>query len=82
LVQVQNGIIVSEPGVAIPLTAAAAPNDATSSVPTNGIRGPVQTFVVDVVQAATGTAYRVELLSPVGQFWEAMEALFAASVRA
>jgi hypothetical protein len=77
---VERDFQLSLPAVATALTAAAAPNDATTWTPTNGLREAQRDFQVDVTNAVTNTSFRVELLSPVGKFWEWMERGFAASV--
>jgi len=80
LISVQRDFILSGPAVSIPLTAAAAPNDATAIVPTNGIRAMQRDFTVTVTQANVDTTFRIEMLSPVGRFWDVMVATFANSV--
>jgi hypothetical protein len=71
LVELSRDYTVSGPGVAIPLTAGGAPNDATSITPTNGIRTP-QRDVAAVIQAApTNSEFRFGTLSPVHEFWNA-----------
>jgi len=82
LFELSNGLLLTGAGDAIPLTAAAAPNDATSIVPTNGIRAIERQFSVDVTEANLGTNFRVELLTPVGRFWDWMTNQFAASIAA
>jgi len=70
LIQVRNGELLTAVAGSIPLTAAAAPNDATAIVPTNGIRGPSTPFQLDVLDGVNGTNVRVELLSPDSQFYD------------
>jgi hypothetical protein len=72
LFRVSQGLLLTEIGGAIVLTPGAAPNDATSATPTNGIRAIERQFSVDVTEANLGTAYRIELLTPVGRFWDWM----------
>ena len=80
LVVVERDYQLTLPAVATPLTAAAAPNDATSWVPTNGLREAQRDFNVSVTAANTNTTYRYELFLPVGWFWDWMEAQYAASL--
>jgi hypothetical protein len=71
LVELSRDLLMSGPGVSIPLTAAAAPNDATAIVPTNGIRSPERTVVLTVTTGGTGTEYRLSTLSPAHLFYNA-----------
>jgi len=80
-VVVERDYQLTLPAVATALTAAVAPNDATTWVPTNGLRAAQQDFTATVTNAVTGTSFRLELLSPVGKFWEWMERAFAGSVQ-
>jgi hypothetical protein len=69
LIAVQNDFKVVLGGTSIALTAAAAPNDATAIVPTNGIQFPDRDLVVTVQTGAANTEYAVELLSPTSQYY-------------
>lgn len=81
LINVSRDLIVVAGGTSIALTAAAAPNDATAIVPTNGIRKVQRDFTVTINQANQDTTFRLELLSPVGRFWDWFNAGFANSVQ-
>jgi len=63
------------------LTAGVAPNDASSFVATNGIRGPNRPFGLSVEVGNINTNYRVELLTPVGRFWNWMVAQLANGIQ-
>lgn len=81
LFTVERELQLQGTGQATPLTAGVAPNDATSFTATNGIRGPNRTFNISVEVGNEDTNYRVELLSPVGQFWNWMVAQLAAGIQ-
>lgn len=76
---IRNDYKLTDDGVAIPLTAGAPPNDATSATPTNGIRATDETLLV-TVQEGPSTRFRVSTLSPDSRYWDALLARFAGSL--
>jgi hypothetical protein len=77
LVTIERDIQLTSPGVATALTAAAAPNDATTWTPTNGLRAAQRDFTFVVTAGNINTQYRIEALTPVSQYWDWAEAIWA-----